>query len=420
MNAPTDVPLLAASNLGWMVGEARIVDGVSLTVEPGELIGVIGPNGAGKTTLLRLLAGLLRPATGTVLLEGRAVHDMDHRTRARRISFMTQDVSQVYPFTVLEILLMGRYPHLGRFQNESADDRERARRMLSYVGLATLEDRTFSGLSGGERQLVLFARTLVQETDALLLDEPSSSLDIHHEDRIFSMAQELAREGRAVVASVHNLTVAAQYCSRLVMLHKGRVAQDGAPADVLRPELLDRVYDTRTVVSPSLATGSLTVVVVPRRARAGGLRVHLIGGAGSAVNLTRELYRLGCSLSGGIAHEYDSDERVWKSLGVPCRWVGAFSRITEQDIEPAASMVEEADLTVLCCFPVGAGNLGNLKLALRARRLAVLASGPDDVPRTFFSEEGRALFDRVRERAELLSREAIVQEVERRGDRPPG
>jgi len=413
-------PVLAAHHLGWTVGEVPIVDGVSLAAQPGELIGIIGPNGAGKTTLLRLLAGLLQPTAGRVLLRGRPVLGMDHRERARWISFMSQDTSQVYPFTVMEILLMGRYPHLGRFQNETSEDRERARRMLSYVGLPALGERTFSELSGGERQLVLFARTLVQETDVLLLDEPSSSLDIQHEDRIFSMAQELAREGRAVMASVHNLTVAAQYCSRLVLLEKGRVARDGRPAEVLQSALLDRVYATRTVVSPSLATGSPTVVVVPRGSGAGGLRVHLVGGAGSAVNLTRELYRLGCSLSGGIAHERDSDERLWKSLGIPCRSMGAFSRITDEEVSAAASLVEEAELTVLCCFPIGAGNVGNLKLALRARRLAVLTPGPEDVPRSFFSEEARALFERVREKGALLSSDAVVQELERRRDRPDG
>ena len=131
---------------------------------------------------------------------------------------MSQDTAQSFPFTVMEILLMGRYPHLGRFAPESIEDRERARRTLSYVGLAGLEERDFSELSGGERQLVLFAKTLVQDTEALVLDEPSSSLDIRHQDRIFSMAQELARENRAVITSVHNLGVAAEYCSRLVLL----------------------------------------------------------------------------------------------------------------------------------------------------------------------------------------------------------
>jgi iron complex transport system ATP-binding protein len=404
---------LQARSLTWAVGNARIVERLDLSIERGELVGVIGPNGAGKTTLLRLLSGLLVPTEGEVLLEGRHISRMESRDRARRMSFMSQDLSQVFPFTVMEILLMGRYPHLARFQKEGAEDLARARRMLSYVGLSAIEERGFSALSGGERQLVLFAKALVQDTDALLLDEPSSNLDIHHQDRIFSMAQELAREGRAVVTSVHNLSVAAQYCSRLVLLEKGRVASDGRPEQVLRSEILDRVYGIRTMVSPSLATGSLTVTVVPRDREAAGIRVHLIGGAGSAVNLTRELYRLGCSLTGGIAHEYDSDEKLWKSLGVRCTAVGAFSRITEEQIREAAPLVEQADMTILCSFPIGPGNLGNLRLACLARRLVVLRAGPEDLPRTFMSPEAAALFEQACARSQVLGHDAILTDLER-------
>ena len=403
---------LQAKSLTWSIGSARIVERLDLSIERGELVGVIGPNGAGKTTLLRLLAGLLVPTEGEVLLEGRAISRMESRDRARRISFMTQDVAQVFPFTVMEILLMGRYPHLGRFQGEGPEDLARARRMLSYVGLSAIEERGFGALSGGERQLVLFAKALVQDTDALLLDEPSSNLDIHHQDRIFSMAQELAREGRAVVTSVHNLSVAAQYCSRLVLLAKGRIASDGRPEQVLRSEVLDGVYGVRTMVSPSLATGSLTVTVVPRDRGASSIRVHLIGGAGSAVNLTRELYRMGCLLTGGIAHEHDSDEKLWKSLGVECTTVDSFSRITDDQIREAAPLVEQADLTILCSFPVGPGNLGNLRLALRARRLVVLRPGPEEMPRTFLSPDGRALFEQVCAGARMLDHDAILADLE--------
>ena len=219
---------------------------------------------------------------------------------------------------------------------------------------------------------------------------------------------------------MHNLSVAAQYCSRLVLLDKGRIACEGRPEQVLRSDVLDRVYGVRTMVSPSLATGSLTVTVVPRDTGAAGTRVHLIGGAGSAVNLTRELFRLGCSLTGGIAHEYDSDEKLWKSLGVRCMTVGAFSRITDEQIRDAASFVEGADLTVLCSFPVGQGNLGNLRLAARARHLVVLKPGPEEMPRTFFSPEGRALFEELCAGARILDHDSILAELEPSRREPTG
>ena len=404
---------LQARGLSWSVGGRAIVDSLSITVDGGELVGVIGPNGAGKTTLLRLISGLLSPTSGEVSVGGCTLSAMDARERARRIAFMSQETAQTFPFTVMEILLMGRYPHLGRFEQETVEDRERARRTLSYVGLSGFEERSFGELSAGERQLVLFAKALVQDTDILVLDEPSSSLDIRHEDRIFSMAQELAREKRAVVTSVHNLGVAAQYCTRLYLLEKGRTAAEGRPEEVLRRETLDRVYGVRTLVSPSLATGSLTVSVIPWRLKDRAARVHLIGGAGSAVNLTRELYRLGYALTGGIAHEHDSDEKLWRSLGVECSSVGAFSRISGEEVGNAAHLVEGADLTILCSFPVGPGNLGNLQLAARARKLVVLRSGPEDVQRSFFSAEGRLLFDEVSRSARVLGYEEILEDLGR-------
>jgi len=391
---------LSAQRVVWRVGERQIIDGVDLAIRGGELVGVIGPNGAGKTTILRLLSGLLRPSAGRVLLDGTDLATLDSRDRACHLAFMSQDAAPSFPFTVMEVLLMGRFPHLKRFERESAADREKALRTLSYVGLAGLEERSFDELSGGEKQLVLFAKTLVQDCDVIVLDEPSSSLDMRHQDRIFSMTQELAREGRAIVVSVHTLGVAAHYCTRLVLLDRGRVAADGRPEEVLRSEIIDRVYGVRTLVTPSSATGSLTVTVLPQRVGRGGLRVHLIGGAGSAVNLTRELFRMGHAVTGGIAHEYDSDEKLWKSLGIEHVSVGTFSRITDAEIDAATKLVDASDVTILCAFPIGPGNIGNLELARRARRLVVMRPEAEDVPRTFFSPEGKALFDRVCGQAE--------------------
>jgi len=407
--------LLEVAGLACEAGGHRILDGVTLTVDRGELVGVIGPNGAGKTTLLRAVCGLITPAAGRIEIDGLPLAALQAVERARRIAFMSQDTSQSFAFTVTEVLLMARYPWLARFERETDADRERARRALAYVGLGGFAGRSFTDLSGGERQLVMFARMLVQDTDIIALDEPSSSLDIRHQDRVFSMARELARERRAVIASVHDLDAASRWCSRLVLLDRGRVAAAGSPEAVLRSANLDPVYGVRTLVSGNPAAGGLSVAVMPERLPDRGLRVHLVGGAGSAVNLTRELLRLGCEVTGGIAHEHDSDEKLWRSLGVEHRAVGAFSRIADGDLEAAAALVTAADVVVLCSFPVGAGNLGNLRLADRARRLLVLDPGPGDVPRTFFSGEAREAFAILEARAEVLPYERIVDEVKAAG-----
>jgi iron complex transport system ATP-binding protein len=414
--------LLEARGLEYAVGGATILGGIDLAVERGELVGVIGPNGAGKTTLLRLSCGLLSPTSGEVRLSGKPLAAYGHRERAKTVSFMSQDTPSDIGFTVMEVLLMGRFPHLRRLERETGGDFDIARRALSYVGLSMLEERPFHELSGGERQLVLFARVLVQETDLIVLDEPSSQLDIRYEDTIFSMAQELAEEGKAVLVTVHNLNVAAHYCGRLLLLERGKAAAHGSPEEVLEPSRLERVYGIRTVVSRAPATGSLTVSVVPFRASGHGARVHLIGGAGSAANLTRALYRMGVRITGGIAHERDTDETLWQSLGIEHRSVGAFSSITDNDIEAAAHLVEGADVTILCSFPIGDGNMANLSLARRARRLVILEPEKGDMARTPFSDKaGKLLNSLARTGQKMTHQELIrmlVQDSENAGIKP--
>jgi iron complex transport system ATP-binding protein len=406
--------LMSARGLSVTLGERRILEGVDLQVLRGEFVGIIGPNGAGKSTLLRALVGMLAPEAGTVELMGRELRSLPLRERARLVSFLAQDPPDAFPFPVIDVVLMGRYPYLARLARESVSDLEKARRAIEYVGLSGFEDRFYTELSGGERQLVLFARVLTQETELLLLDEPTANLDIRHQDQFFSMAWELAREGKAVVASLHNLNVASQYCSRLVLLDRGKVVVDGRPHEALRPEVLDPVYGARTVVTPSPATGSLMVSVVPRGRQAGpdGHRIHLIGGAGSAVNITRELARLGCRLSGGIAHEYDADEALWRALGVRRHTVGAFSRIGAADVEAARPLVEEAEAVILTSFPLGAGNMENLRLAALARRLVIVDPGPEDMPRSFFSDEARAFFAELSPRAQHLGYPELARALE--------
>jgi iron complex transport system ATP-binding protein len=406
--------LIETHKVCYSVAEKRIIDRISISVKRGEFVGLIGPNGAGKTTLLRLMIGVLPPTGGEIVLEDRRLQEIRLRERARRVSYLSQETTTVFPYPVLDILLMGRYPFLGRFQRESESDLEKARRALSYVGLRGFEERYFNELSGGERQLVLFAKILVQETELLLLDEPTSNLDIKHQDQFFSMAFELTREKKAVVAAVHNLNIASQYCSRLILLHRGRVATEGKPEEVLRSEWLDPVYETKTVVTRNTSTGAVVVNVAPRTqaGRQPMPLIHIIGGAGSAINLTRELVRLGYRISAGIAHEYDADQKLWQALEIPSLVVGAFSHITAEDLEKAFPMVEEADLTVLCSFPIGPGNQGNLKLAGHARRLVILEAGPREEPRVFFSPGARSEFSALAAKSEQMDYGRLCETLE--------
>ena len=219
------------------------VRGVSLAVSPASLTAIIGANGSGKSTLIRMLAGLLHPASGEILLDGRRLEQWERRTRARQIAYVPQITAMAFPFRVLDIVLSGRAPHIAPFHLDRAVDRERALEALASTGAAHLADRSFTVLSGGERQMVILARALAQEPRLLLLDEPSTSLDLKHRAELMRTLARLREErGLSVVMITHDLQLTGSLFDRIVALSRGEIAAQGAPDDVLRSELLAQIF----------------------------------------------------------------------------------------------------------------------------------------------------------------------------------
>jgi len=269
VNAATGVaaPALRATDLvGGYHGRA-VLHGVSLEVEPGEMLAIVGPNGAGKSTLLRMLGGSLAPWRGAVELMGAPLVSFDRRALARRLAFVGQDNPVAFSFNALEVVLMGRAPHLGSFHFESRGDLALARDALARFGLLGLATRSIQELSGGERKRVFLARALAQEPAVALLDEPTAHLDLRHVAEIFTRFGELrAERGLAVAATLHDLNAAALYADRVLLLKDGVAMGSGAPHDVLTEEKLREVYETEVYVGRNPATGAIAVLPgAPRR-----------------------------------------------------------------------------------------------------------------------------------------------------------
>jgi iron complex transport system ATP-binding protein len=230
------------------LGGRSILEEVSVEVRPGEVVGLVGCNGAGKTTLLRVAGGTHRPDAGSVWLAGSPLSDLSKRDVAKRLATVPQDLDVTFPFTAGEIVLMGRAPHQGFFGLESKRDVALAAAAMERLGILQLADRRLSQLSGGERQLVVFARALAQDPSVLLLDEPTSHLDLRHRTDVLSAVRELAREGCSALVVSHDLGLAARACDRLVVLAGGRVHAEGAPSDVLTREVLRSAFDMEAEV----------------------------------------------------------------------------------------------------------------------------------------------------------------------------
>lgn len=240
--------VLSLDGVSWSVGGLPIVTDVSFEVAAGELIALMGRNGAGKSTVLDLMAGTRQPASGRIVLKERPLHAWTPRERARRIGHLPQIARAELAFTAEQIVLMGRYPHADRWF-ESDADRTAVDRAMALCHCTEFRDRRLVTLSGGERQRVLLAACLAQEPDLLLLDEPSTFLDVDQQLHCFSLLRDEAAAGRACVAVTHDLNLALTFCSRVILLAEGTVARDMATADALaRPEWLS-LFSPRLHVS---------------------------------------------------------------------------------------------------------------------------------------------------------------------------
>lgn len=255
-------PLLHAHKLEFALEGREILREVSLTLHSGEMIGLVGPNGAGKSTLLRVLGGLWRGARGGLILEERPLTDYSRREIAQRIAHVSQRDAPDFAFSAREIVLMGRNPYLGRFQLETVRDRAIADRAMQQTDTTHLAGRLITTLSDGERQRVFIARALAQEPHIMLLDEPTANLDIHHQFDILTLIRRLANEqGVGVIGAIHDLTLAARFCDRLILLHQGCVLAEGRPEAVLTGQNLSAAFRVEAVVydDPHTHTPQLTV-----------------------------------------------------------------------------------------------------------------------------------------------------------------
>ena len=242
-----------------------MLHGVSVAAPRGVVLGLLGPNGSGKTTLLRLMSGTLTPSWGTVTIDGKDVSALSRRDLARKIAVVPQETHSAFDFSVLDIVLMGRYPHLGPFELEDARDLAIARDALAALGVDHLRGRPFGSLSGGEKQRVVIAGALAQASDALLLDEPTASLDLGYQLEIASLLVELNRSrGTTLVVSTHDLNLAAALCTDVVMLREGRVLAHGSVADVLTAANVRQLYGVDADVQFHPRAGHVTVVPIAR------------------------------------------------------------------------------------------------------------------------------------------------------------
>lgn len=256
--------MLDVHDLHCGYGRKEIVRGVTFSVARGEFVCIIGANGCGKTTLLKNVLGLIRPLSGEVTMEGRSVLHLSDRERAQMFAYIPQAHTPPFPFSVADVVLMGRTPYVGRMSRTTAEDRRIAWKALCLLGIEDLAQRTYTKLSGGQQQLILIARALTQQPDLIIMDEPTASLDFGNQQIVLSRMKDLAQTGVSVLMVTHDPHHAFYCADRVVVMQDGLIVTQGAPRDVMTRTRLEDIYHTRVnVIDVELSTGGHTTVCVP-------------------------------------------------------------------------------------------------------------------------------------------------------------
>ena len=375
--------LLNLDGVECRYGSVKVLEDVSLTVKEGDFVGILGPNGSGKTTLLRSISRTLKPHRGTILLNETDIYSLKSVEVAKQLAVVPQDSNIGFSFAALDVVLMGRNPHMTRFQMESGKDMAIARKAMMLTNTWQFAERPINELSGGEKQRVIIARALAQEPKILLLDEPLTHLDIINQLEIMDLVKALCVKEKLIVLAVfHDLNLAARYCTSAVMLKKGKIVSAGSIAEVLTSENIKGVFNVDAIVQRHLVTNSVFVIPLspqkPSQSRM--CAVHLICGAGSGTALMKALLDEGYSVTAGVLNVLDTDFETAQFLKIPVISEAPFSPITEKAHKANLDMIRKASMVVVTSVPFGYGNLQNLEAAKEALLWEVPTFIIDEVP----------------------------------------
>jgi len=407
--------MIEVDEVAVSLADVDVLEGVSLTVEAGEFVGLVGPNGAGKTTLLRAINGALDPGSGCVRVDGDRMDALSSRAGSRRVATVPQDTSVRFAFSVEDVVAMGRTPHRDRFRGDEASA-SHVDRALERTETASLRDRRISTLSGGERQRVFVARALAQDAPALVLDEPTASLDINHAAETLSLVRDLVDDDRAVLGAIHDLEAAGRFCDRLVMLSGGEIVAAGSPEDVLTADALAATFDVESVVTPNPVTGTPAVTPVSTTDET-TRQVHVLGGGHVGARAITQLRAAGHEVTAGPFPHGDTARTVAERLDVPAETVAPFSELDRETLARTRERIADAAVTVLADLTL-APSAVQLELASAAPRLVVVEERPVS-ERTSGGDRNARRYERLTAQAPQSHIDDIANAVASAATNPP-
>ncbi len=375
--------VLTIDGIDCSYGSIKILKDIKFAVNSGEFLGILGPNGSGKTTLLKSISRVLKPQKGIILIGDKDIYQLKTLEVAKQMAVVPQDTPVTFDFSSLEVVLMGRNPHMPRFKMESKEDLDIAKKSMELTGIWNLANRPVTELSGGERQRVIIARALTQEPKILLLDEPTTHLDISNQLEIMDLLKQLCKTKKIMIIAVfHDFNLAARYCDSLILLKEGKIVAVGESNKTLTSENVKKVFNVDTIVKKHPVTGSLHVIPIsrPQNQQQKSLIIHLICGGGTGSPLMKILTDEGYKLTAGVLNLLDTDHETAQLLKIPTANEAPFSPITDEAHTTNLQMISKTNVLVIAPTQFGKGNLRNLEAAEKALEMGIPAIIVEDGP----------------------------------------
>ncbi|MFX1558240.1 MAG: ABC transporter ATP-binding protein [Promethearchaeota archaeon] len=374
---------IECKEISFKYAEKLILEDLSINFGKGHLYGIIGPNGSGKTTFLKLLSGILKSTYGKVVIDNFDIKKLSPREIAKKISVVNQSSPINFDFSVREIVLMGRYAHVGRFSRESSEDKRIINEIFDKFDLYKIEYRNFNELSGGEQQKVIIAKAIAQKSKIILLDEPTNHLDLNYKIEFMEMLKQYVNDGIIIIIVLHDLNLAAQFCDKIILLNNGKIQGFGSVEEIITRDNIKSIYQIDVIVKKDLFSNA--IYISPLRTKLPfssinmdknkPIKIHIIGGGGSALEILPKLNNFEVSI--GIVNVLDDDYVLAKELNYQILSEDPFSPISEKSSEKLKLLLKKTDFVILTNIPFGKGNLKNLEILMNSNnKIIILEENP--------------------------------------------
>jgi len=402
---------LILENIDFSYNNLPVIKDVNFTVNPGEILGIIGPNGSGKSTLLNLICGVLKPDSGEIFIQDKNIKEISKKKLYQIIAVVPQDSITGSNFTVLDTVLMGRSPYLKGSFWEKEIDYQIAINSLKDLKIFNLKDRYISQLSGGERQKVTIAQALSQQPKLLLLDEPTTHLDINSQLEIMNLIIKLNKEQEITIITVfHDINLAAYFCPKILILSKGKIFAKGNTEDVLISNILEKTYDIPVVVKKNPITNRIYTTPIHRgffkKESIERKRIHLVCGGGTGSLIMSRLKIDGFLISCGVLNIMDTDYETAKALEIPIVSEAPFSHISEENYRENIEEIKSCEIVILTNIEYGYGNLPNLKAVEKAlnmgKKVIILNKSPI-TERDYTKGKATEIYEKIVKKGAILA-----------------